>query len=92
MKWLIYGGKGWIGGQIIQILEKNPLFTVIVGDARIDNYQDTCDEITRIQPDRVVSTVGRTSGPGCPNIDYLEQPGKLVDNLRDNPQNVLKQN
>jgi dTDP-4-dehydrorhamnose reductase len=84
MKWLIYGGKGWIGGQITKILEQNPSFIVVVGKSRIDNYQDTRNEITRVKPDRVVCTVGRTSGPGCPNIDYLEQPGKLVENLRDN--------
>jgi hypothetical protein len=32
----------------------------------------------------VICFVGRTHGPGCPNIDYLEQKGKLVENVRDN--------
>jgi len=35
-------------------------------------------------PDRVVCMVGRTHGEGFSTIDYLEQPGKLLDNCRDN--------
>lgn len=88
MKWLLYGMRGWIGGQLAEILESQGE-TVIQGKSRINNYDDTCKEIEEVQPDRVVSTVGRTSGPGCPNIDYLEQPGKLVDNIRDNLQGPM---
>jgi 3,5-epimerase/4-reductase len=57
---------------------------VIEARARADNHQVTLVEITSVKPDRVVSTIGRTSGPGCSNIDYLEEPGRLVENLRDN--------
>lgn len=63
---------------------KNMGETVIEAQARADNYQAVADEITKVYPNRVICTIGRTSGPGCSNIDYLEQPGKLVENLRDN--------
>jgi 3,5-epimerase/4-reductase len=83
MKWLVYGSQGWIGPQIVSIITKNG-DEVINGQSRVDNYDQTFEEINLIGPDRVLCATGRTSGPGCPNIDYLEQPGKLVDNLRDN--------
>ena len=31
-----------------------------------------------------MSLIGRTHGPGFGTIDYLEQPGKLVENMKDN--------
>lgn len=34
--------------------------------------------------DRVVCLIGRTHGPGYTTIDYLEQKGKLVENVKDN--------
>jgi 3,5-epimerase/4-reductase len=37
-----------------------------------------------VKPDRVISLVGRTRGPGHNTIDYLEQKGKLLENMRDN--------
>jgi 3,5-epimerase/4-reductase len=42
------------------------------------------DELDRLKPDRAVCLVGRTHGGGIATIDYLEQPGKLVENVRDN--------
>jgi 3,5-epimerase/4-reductase len=83
MRWLLYGSRGWIGNQVVAILEQQQEI-VIEGRARADDYLATKAEITERMPDRVICTVGRTSGPDCSNIDYLEQPGKLVDNLRDN--------
>lgn len=83
MLWLLYGSRGWIGGQLFQLL-KDMHETVVEGQARADDYQTTFEEIEKIMPDRVLCTIGRTSGPGCSNIDYLEKPGKLVENLRDN--------
>ncbi len=88
MKWLLYGYRGWIGGQVRAILETQRE-TVIEGKSRIDQYNDTEAEIKSIAPDFVICTTGRTSGPGYNNIDYLEQPGKLTENLRDNLHAVL---
>lgn len=88
MLWLIYGGRGWIGSQIVQLL-KDLNENVIVGSSRIDNYETTKSEIETTKPDRIICTTGRTSGPGFSNIDYLEQPGKIIENLRDNLQGPL---
>lgn len=82
--WVIYGGHGWIGRQIAEILGSEK---VICGNARAENRHDVGDELKSIVRKyssriRVICVLGRTSGPGCSNIDYLED--RLVDNLRDN--------
>ena len=83
MKWLIFGHNGWIGGQIIKLLtDYNE--EIHTSDIRVDNEEMLRSEITKIQPDRIISVVGRTHGEGFSTIDYLEQKGKLVENIRDN--------
>lgn len=87
MKVLVYGSKGWIGKQFIGILEKMNV-NYAHGKSRIDNYTDLSSEIDTIKPTHVVTLAGRTHGiineKVYPTIDYLEQPGKLVENVRDN--------
>lgn len=85
MIWLIYGAKGWIGGMVTEYISKHrPDDLIVVGNARADDEEAVYDEIVHIQPDRVMSFIGRTHGPGYSTIDYLEQKGKLVENVRDN--------
>jgi 3,5-epimerase/4-reductase len=86
MKWLLYGSRGWIGRQVVDLLRGED---VVEGHARADQMDDVMREITEVKPDRVICTIGRIMGPNCPNIDYLEQQGKLVENLRDNLQGPL---
>ena len=91
-KILLFGGRGWIGGQITDVLrEHNVPFEE--PQIRVDDYDELLSELKRVQPTHVVSTIGRTSGyltqengdkVLIPNIDYLEYPGKLVDNVHDN--------
>jgi len=83
MKWLIYGASGWIGSQVVDILLKQNEI-VIKGISRLDHENDVFDELEKEQPDRVISLIGRTHGEGYATIDYLEQKGKLVENVRDN--------
>lgn len=92
MKWLIYGHNGWIGKQVLSILYSQNE-TVITSNVRADNEADVLDELTNVHPDRVICLIGRTHGPISGNnsnsminstIDYLEQKGKLTENLRDN--------
>ena len=83
MKWLIFGGKGWIGGQVCSILDKMGE-TIIYAKSRADDEISVENEIIQTQPDRMLSFIGRTFGPGYNTIDYLEQKDKLVENLRDN--------
>lgn len=87
MKILVYGSKGWIGNQFIQILkERNMDF--LLGKARVDNEKDVLEEIKTLNPTHVVSFIGRTHGKigdkVFTTIDYLEEEGKLVENVRDN--------
>ena len=83
MKWLIYGTKGWIGGMAKAYLEKQGE-TVVCAESRADDEKSVEAEIVSVQPDRIVSFIGRTHGQGYSTIDYLEQKGKLVENVRDN--------
>ena len=79
---LVYGANGWIGNMFIQLLkDKNINYTC--GIARVNNMEVVL-EIHRVEPTHIVSFIGRTHGPGYTTIDYLEQEGKLVDNIRDN--------
>lgn len=85
MKWLIYGSNGWIGKQVINVIkEKFPDDKIISGYSRVDDEQSVEHEIDYHQPDRVICLIGRTHGKDFSTIDYLEQPGKLVENVRDN--------
>ena len=83
MKWLIYGANGWIGGMVKKHLESLNE-EVVDATARADNEVDVEKEMVEVKPDRIVSFIGRTHGPGFSTIDYLEQKGKLVENVRDN--------
>ena len=83
MKWLIYG-KGWIGNQVKDYLDNNFNYDVNFGNSRVDNKQTSLEEINLIKPDRILCLIGRTHGENYSTIDYLELPGKLKDNIRDN--------
>jgi dTDP-glucose 4,6-dehydratase len=84
---LVYGSKGWIGQQFIAVLEKNNV-PFVCGSARADNDVDLVKEIDTVQPTHVVSFIGRTHGKigekVYSTIDYLEEPDKLFENVRDN--------
>jgi 3,5-epimerase/4-reductase len=94
MKVLLYGANGWIGGQVNNILLKGG-HEVIVGKERHEKMLE--QEIIETKPTHIMSFIGRTHGSittiddegneTCKEyttIDYLEQPGKLVENVRDN--------
>ena len=82
MKFLLYGHKGWIGQQVAALLQNK--YDIVYGEARLDDEPNVEEEILKHSPDRVVSLTGRTHGPGVNNVDYLEQSGKLVENVKDN--------
>jgi UDP-glucose 4,6-dehydratase len=85
LKWLVYGHKGWIGGQILAALSQHrPQDSILLGAARADDEKGVEGELLALRPDRVISLIGRTHGQGHSTIDYLEQKGKLVENVRDN--------
>ena len=88
MKIIIYGSNGWIGYQFINILKKNKNIEFFEGKSRVDNLYEIIKEIDEIKPTNIISFIGRTHGKTdkkvFTTIDYLEEPGKLLDNVRDN--------
>ena len=87
MKVLLYGKNGWIGEKVYKLLIQKG-HSVIIGNARAENSESLEEEITAIQPTNIISTIGRTHGKigdkEYTTIDYLEQPGKIKENIRDN--------
>ena len=87
MNVLVFGSNGWIGGQFISILKKNNI-QYINAISRADDTNAVITEIEYVNPTHVVSFIGRTHGKignkVYSTIDYLEQDGKLVENVRDN--------
>jgi dTDP-glucose 4,6-dehydratase len=91
MKILVYGHKGWIGQQFIKILRNNQTqydYIYVLGQSRVENTSEMMTELDNIKPTHVVSFIGRThgeiDGKVYSTIDYLEQKGKLKENVRDN--------
>lgn len=86
IKILIFGSKGWIGNQFINYLNENKddNISYLETNVRADNEQLVSDVIIAHSPTHIISFIGRTYGEGINTIDYLEQPGKLKDNVRDN--------
>lgn len=88
VKLLIFGSNGWIGSQFINYLKEtesnNPNFTYIETNVRADNEVLVSDIIIAHSPTHIISFIGRTHDEGFNTIDYLEQEGKLKDNIRDN--------
>ena len=87
MKVLIYGSKGWIGSQFTKLLKSNNVI-YCEGKARADNTDDVISELLKTSPTHVIAFIGRTHGKIgekiYTTIDYLEEPNKLQDNVRDN--------
>ena len=86
MKVLVYGSKGWIGGMFMDFLLSKGV-TAVAGDSRIDS-EYLIDELIEKSPTHVITFIGRThgviDGNSINTIDYLEYPGKLLENIRDN--------
>jgi len=88
MRILIYGHGGWIGNMMCTILyNKNIEF--ILSKVRADCKEQVENEILECTPTHVMSFIGRTHGTTedgkvYTTIDYLEQSGKVYENVRDN--------
>lgn len=76
----MFGGKGWIGS----LYAKNTQHRVVLAKTRPENFDECYEEIQNVNPDSVFCCIGRTHGPGCNSIDYLEEPCRYEENLRDN--------
>ena len=82
MKVLVYGGKGWIGSQMVKILKdisiasptaQNRLLResidVCLGEARLENFGEVEREVASYQPTHILLCAGKT---GRPNVDWCE--------------------
>ena len=88
MKFLIFGHKGWIGSMIVKLLEKQNIHFVCA-KSRAENKKAVEEELLVEKPTHVMSFIGRThgtteDGTKYTTIDYLEQKGKIKENVRDN--------
>lgn len=88
MKVLIYGHNGWIGNMMCSILQ-NKKIEYIPSKCRANNKEEVELELQEIKPTHVMSFIGRTHGKTddgrvYTTIDFLEQKGKIVENVRDN--------
>jgi 3,5-epimerase/4-reductase len=86
MKLLVYGCNGWIGSMFCNILNEYNI-NYVCAKSRADDIISIKKELESNFENNythVVSFIGRTHGPGFSTIDYLEQEGKLVENIRDN--------
>jgi len=95
MKILIFGANGWIGKQFQTVCEraKNAgsdidYMASCVKRVSLDTQSEIIDEFANYKPTHAISFIGRTHGAVgeklFSTIDYLEQDGKLIENLRDN--------
>ena len=86
MKILIYG-KGWISTQIVEILKKLKI-NYKIGISRVNKFNSLKLEINSLKPTHIICLIGRTHGKInnkiYSTIDYLENAGKLKENIRDN--------
>ena len=85
---LVFGSNGWIGSKVIKLLEELNI-TVIPSKCRANDLIAVENEINSISTvTHIMSFIGRThgifDGKVIPTIDYLEKPGKLVENINDN--------
>jgi nucleoside-diphosphate-sugar epimerase len=85
---LIFGGNGWIGSKVVILLQSMNI-SCITSLCRADDINMIKRELDLIgNVTHVMSFIGRTHGvyenQVIGTIDYLEKPGKLVDNMKDN--------
>ena len=82
MKIVIYGAHGWIGQYIQRCLGSDA--NIVIGTVRIDNYNKVKKELEGSNATHVVLATGNRQDNVVTDIDYLELPGKIDENIRDN--------
>eukprot|EP00930_Biecheleria_cincta_P072649 TRINITY_DN60004_c0_g1_i1.p1 TRINITY_DN60004_c0_g1~~TRINITY_DN60004_c0_g1_i1.p1 ORF type:complete len:339 (-),score=57.25 TRINITY_DN60004_c0_g1_i1:91-1059(-) len=89
LKVLVVGQDGWIGKQMCSFLDKDPDVEWVGSAARPNDKLAFEKEVQEVKPTHVMSFIGRTHGTTddgvkWTTIDYLEQKGKVYENVRDN--------
>jgi 3,5-epimerase/4-reductase len=88
---VIFGANGWIGSKVYNLLvASDKQITVYKARCRADDADAVENELSSFPNavTHVMSFIGRThgtyEGQTIGTIDYLEKPGKLVENMRYN--------
>jgi dTDP-4-dehydrorhamnose reductase len=88
MKVIIFGHRGWIGSMMCELLKQDSTIELITTNFRANDIRDVELLLEAKEPTHVMSFIGRTHGTidnkKYTTIDYLEQEGKLTENVRDN--------
>jgi dTDP-4-dehydrorhamnose reductase len=89
IKVLVVGQRGWIGGQMTAILDADKDVEWVGAQARPNDKDAFEKELQEVKPTHVMSFIGRThgtteDGKKWTTIDFLEQKGKIFENVRDN--------
>lgn len=89
---LLFGENGWIGNKVVKLLQEMKL-NVYFSKNRANDTECIKSELGQYKQDgceitHIMSFIGRTHGvyedQKITTIDYLEKPGKLVENVCDN--------
>lgn len=87
MKVLLLGHKGWIGSMMSSLLTERKI-NFITTSIRPNNKTEFEKYLVEEKPTHIMSFIGRThgsiNGKKYTTIDYLEQKGKITENVRDN--------
>lgn len=65
---LLFGGRGWIGGKLLEIAKKQG-HNVICAQSRLENRESVAREINEHKPTRIINAAGII---GKPNVDWCE--------------------
>jgi 3,5-epimerase/4-reductase len=66
--WLVFGGQGWIGSKVIEMLKQQGE-TVYSSACRLEDRNLIEQELQTLKPDFVLNCAGKT---GRPNVDWCE--------------------
>ncbi|KAL7076076.1 hypothetical protein ACQ4LE_004365 [Meloidogyne hapla] len=83
---IIYGGRGWVGLQVQQLL-KDKCIPYVLAKCKIgiDLEEKVIEELLQLRGTHVLCCTGRTHGGNYKTIEYLEGgPDKDFENIRDN--------
>jgi len=89
---LLFGANGWIGNKVVKLLEEMNL-CIFCATSRANDTDSIKNELAKYREQErevthIMSFIGRTHGiyndDKITTIDYLEKPGKLFENVRDN--------
>ena len=78
LRFLIWGGNGWIAGQLKTLLEQQGK-TVSATTVRMEDSAEVLRELQAVRPSRVLISAGCT---GRPNVDWCED--HKADTVRSN--------